>query len=161
MKRFIEIGARDTKDGLGFELYNLYFGLTCSHETFHGHYDLWPFCKPYDAEEWWSFMEKDEANRAALDLTAYLKAILPANEPPRMSPPRVSFAQDGKTFTLTNNGTPCGMYLFKGEGDKGSSPWPFGRHPEWFSPADRATALKHMARLQEYLDKRTAQLSKK
>jgi len=159
MKRFSEIGARQTKDGLGFELFNVYFGLTCNHETFRGHYDLWPFCKPYDAEEWWSFMDEDEASTAAKELRKYLQAILPKNEPPRPAPPRISFTKDANGFHLRNNGAVCGMHLFRGQDT--NAPWPFGKFPDWPNHKTRDAAMKATVRFQEYLDKRTNQLAKK
>jgi hypothetical protein len=146
-----------TEDGLGFELFSVYFGLTCNHNTFRGRYDLWPFCKPYDAEEWWTFMEQPEAIQAAKELTKYLLAVLP-NGLSRSAPCRISFQKEKAGFRLLNNGNICGMHLFKGEDEK--TPWPFGRLPDWPNHKTRSEAMKATIRLQEYLDKRTAKLAK-
>lgn len=158
MQRLAEIGARATEDGLGFELFTVYFGLTCGHSTFRGRYEIWPFCKPYDAEEWWQFMEEKDAKAAAKELTGYLEAIMPGTGSPAIAPHRISFYKDAKGFHLRDNGQVCGMRLFKGEDEK--APWPFGRLPNWPDHKTRADAMKATIRLQEYLDRRTSHLAK-
>lgn len=148
-----EIGHRRTQDGIGFELFRVVFGLTCRHEDFLGYYDLWPFCKPYDAEEWWLFLEQGEAYEASCALTEYISHV-----PRRIAPPRISFIQDATGFHLRCNGGVCGPHLFRGEDDK--NVWPFNRLPDWANHKTRADALKACLRLQAYLDGRGAKKAK-
>lgn len=141
------IATRRTGDGMAFELFCEAFALPCNHLIFRGRYDLWPFCKPYDAEEWWEFMEEAEAKDAAKALTEYLREV-----PRRFSPERISFVQEGSTFHLRNNGHICGPHLYRGETD--SNLWPFNKLPNWTQHKTREDALKACLRLQAYLDGR-------
>lgn len=140
-------------DGFGWELFNVYFGLPCKLQDFQGYYDLWPFCKPYDAEEWWIYEDKAEAEAAAIALTAYLEVV-----PDRIAPPRISFIEDATGFHLRTNGGICGAALYRGEDDK--TPWPFRKLPDWANHTTRVAALKATIKLQGYLDGRDTKKAK-
>lgn len=133
--------------GLGYELFHTYFNLTCNANSFLGHYDLWPFCKPYDLEPWWDFLDDQEAQLAAGELTDYLLSI-----PERISPPRISFVRVAQSFQLRSNGHVCGMYLFRGEDT--NNIWPFHRLKNWNTHSKEIDAMRAMLRLQAYLDGR-------